>query len=68
MSSKAEIAQWYRVVVSFACYAVGADKDNIIVYSAPIGKKFVGQNIDKLRRWIESKGGKVEELEYNGKR
>ena len=59
---KAGNKTWHRVVVSFACFAFATDDKGTILDSAPIGRKFMGQNISSLKRWIESKGGTVEEL------
>lgn len=37
--------------------------DNIIIDSAPIGRKFVGQHLIKLLKWMEKQGGlKVEKI------
>ncbi len=58
--------KWHRAVTSFACFGVATDEKGIIIESAPIGKKFLNQPIDNLKRWVEKSGGTVEELPGNG--
>lgn len=31
-------------------------EDDVIIDSAPIGKKFIGQKFDKLKNWMEKQG------------
>lgn len=49
----------YRVTTKTFCCYVGV-LDNIIVDAAPILRKFVGQSLGNLRRWISKLGGTVD--------
>ena len=40
---------------------VDVDKDNVIVHTAPIVRKFVGQQFDRLVEWMAGLGGLIVE-------
>lgn len=38
-------------------FEVSVDERNIIRDTAPIGRKFIGQPLDNLARWMKRQGG-----------
>ena len=47
--------KWHLATASFACFAVATDDNGIIVESAPIGKKFMGQPLVNLENWVKNR-------------
>ena len=56
---------WHVTCKSFTCCAVS--REGIIIESAPIIRKFIGQRIDNLDRWVNSIGGSVEIMARSSK-
>lgn len=55
-------AKWWWVVLNHFCCGVEV-RQGVITDIAPVFKKFMGQPIGNLTRWVKSKGGKYRECE-----
>jgi len=51
----------YRIITNKFTAGVEVEK-GIIINTAPILRKFKGQKIDSLKRWINKIGGKIEKV------
>lgn len=57
-------AQSYRLTFGNVCCRADVNMAGFVTESsAPVLRKFVGQEWDALRRWVLARGGIVEELE-----
>lgn len=45
--------KWYYVSAKFFTCAVVVDDDGIILKSAPIVRRFIGQSFENLMRWTQ---------------
>lgn len=36
---------------------VSVDRSGIVVHTAPVAARFIGQHVEALRRWMEKQGG-----------
>jgi hypothetical protein len=55
------MTETYRVVLSYACYAVEVE-DGIIKDSAPIAKWAIGKSLKWFEGWVAKKGGRIHKL------
>ena len=49
---------FYRFSCKNFTIGVCADQNGKIIYTAPLGQKFVGQDIKNLHKWMAKKFGK----------
>jgi hypothetical protein len=61
------MTELHRVVLPWAVYGVVV-RGGQIVDSAPIGRKFIGQPLFALQRWVRRKGGTVKQVTVEGDR
>lgn len=63
---RAESLKHFRINVGgkrpFCCAVTVHMATLVVVDSAPILKRFIGQHASSLRRWVEAQGGTVERL------
>jgi hypothetical protein len=52
----------YRILTSKFCCGIEIDNKGIIIKTAPILKKFKGQSIKNLEKWIKSINGEITKL------
>ena len=52
---------WYRVTTSTMCCGVEVE-EGVIIRTAPILRKFIGQDLMNLIAWIGRLGGSVDRL------
>ena len=53
---------FYRIEMSYMVCALKVN-NGVVIDAAPIMKWALGQTFDKVRKWVVSKGGAIQELE-----
>lgn len=51
----------YRVKTNNACFGL-ITKDNIVIHTAPIGKRFLGYNIRDVKLAINNREGEIKKI------
>ena len=53
----------YRIELPYACFGIETNDWGIVVDAPPIARWMIGKQVNlEIRRWINKKGGKIEEM------
>jgi hypothetical protein len=54
--------RWLRIELPYATFAIKV-RDDVVIDAAPIAAWMIGKRLPFIKRWIEQKGGRYEELQ-----
>ena len=52
--------KFFRITLSYCCYGIITNDDNVIIKSAPIGRWTIGKKLGDVCNWVINKKGTVE--------